>query len=101
MNLITTNHFEDRVDEYLEHYTELDGISYEDIAAQVMRSTSEVELTSGVKYRECTLQGVTYGIGVKQSGDTVTAATVISPIDVEANQARTFRCTRRTVTAFN
>ena len=96
------NHFKDRVDEYLEQYDELGGFSYQDIADAIMDSTVEVTLRSGNRYREATLNGVTYGVGYEYYNDNILIAkTLISPHDIELNKRGVVKVKRTRVEKFD
>jgi len=97
--LFLTQHFKDRVDEYLNHYEELADFSYTELAQEVLNSTTEVTLNSGNQYRICELKGVAYGVGIKLEGENITAATLISPLDVE--QGWSFKGATKVVNALN
>jgi hypothetical protein len=94
-------HFEDRVDEYLNHFDELSAYSYQEIADLLLEATHEVTLLSGNTYREVTMNGITFGIGYRvYNKHLVEAATVIAPYDVELNSTSWFKGSHKTVTPF-
>ncbi len=92
-------HFEDRVDEYLDHLDGLAGYGYQDLADLLLEATHEVTLSSGNTYREVELNGVVFGIGCRTYNQhLVEASTIIAPYDVELNRTSWFKGTHETVT---
>ena len=96
-NITITDHFKQRVDEYLGHYNELDNLTYTEIANPVLASTKKVTLLSGDKYIEVTLRGVRYGIGYRVKDNAVIVTTLISPLDAEKVDSRSFKCKQEIV----
>ena len=91
-------HFQQRVTEYLDHIEELEGYSYTQLAKSIKKATEKVTLISGETYAVVALNGIEFGLGYMIEGDTVYIKTAISPIDVESNRARSFKCKRETIT---
>ena len=94
-------HLEDRCEEYLDNHEELDSYTVKELSDAVLDATHEVTLISGATYREVTLNGVTYGVGVNKINEhLVEVKTFISPYDVELNRGRRFVGTHKTVTPY-
>ena len=84
-NLQITEHFMDRVEERFEFITELEGLSYEELAAPALTATKRGVLPNGDTFYVVTLNNITYGLGYRMNGEEVVITTALTPYMIDQN----------------